>query len=267
MKGLKAGVIPCGIGTLDSNFMIAHDTVLTWENPTAQKKWFPAPLMIFVIKHPEAGWILWDMGSRIDSGEAWPKHITLLDRYEGSEDLRLEVQLEKLGIKPSDVNYVLLSHMHMDHTGYMHMFKDSAEFYVSRVEIMDACTAVLNAADVSTHGWYIRDEVLCPVKKYHYIDRDTEIFPGITLITLPGHTLGSLGCILELESGNRILTGDAVYGDYTFHGTLPGVVQDPVSYKESVRKIKAYQKQYGAEIWFSHDPAQFAKWKKIPHLY
>jgi glyoxylase-like metal-dependent hydrolase (beta-lactamase superfamily II) len=267
MKGLKAGIIPCGTGTLDSNFMIAFDTVRTWKNQNVQKKWFPSTLMMFIIKHPEAGWILWDMGSRPDSGETWPEHITTLDRYEGGEHLWLETQLAELSVKPSDISYVLLSHMHMDHTGYIPVFKDTAEFYVSRTEMMNACAAVMNSDDVSTYGWYIRDEVLCPVKKYHYIERDTEIFPGITLITLPGHTPGCLGCILELESGTRILTGDAVYGNYAFHGVLPGIVQDPVSYNESIRKIKGYQKEYDAEIWFSHDPDQFAKWEKVPHLY
>jgi glyoxylase-like metal-dependent hydrolase (beta-lactamase superfamily II) len=267
MKGLNAGVIPCGIGTLDSNFMISFDSVLTWKDPDAKLKWFPSPLMMFIIKHPEAGWILWDMGSRIDSGETWPPHITMMDKYEGSEAFRIENQLATLGLKPEDIKHVLLSHMHMDHTGNIYLFKDSADFFVSRVEMMNACAAVMNSTDVSTHGWYVKNEVLCPVRKYHYIERDTEIFPGITLITLPGHTPGSLGCILELESGTRILTGDAVYGEYTFNGTVPGILQDPIAYHESVRKIKDYQKKYDAEIWFSHDPEQFNRWEKIPHLY
>jgi glyoxylase-like metal-dependent hydrolase (beta-lactamase superfamily II) len=267
MKGLQAGVICNGSGTLDSNFIKSFDTVMTWKDQNAQKRWYSVPFLIFIIKHPEAGWILWDMGSRPDSGTYWYEHITTLIKPDCPEDLALEKQLATLGLKPADISYVLMSHLHMDHTGYIHMFKDTAEFYVSKVELMEASAIVLNSTDIPTYGWYIRDDVLCPVKKYHYIDRDTEIFPGITLITLPGHSAGCIGCILELESGTRILTGDAVYGDYVFHGTVPGVLYDTIAFHESVRKIKDYQKKYNAEIWFSHDADQCVGWKKVPYLY
>ncbi|MDR2088895.1 MAG: N-acyl homoserine lactonase family protein [Clostridiales Family XIII bacterium] len=267
MKGLKAGIISVGKGTLDSNVVNGFDTMMTWKNPDAKPRWYTVPFIIYIIQHPEAGWILWDMGSRPDSGEAWPEHITTIIKPEFTEEERLENQLALLGLKPADIKYVLMSHLHMDHTGYLPMFKDSAEFYVSREEVMNASAAVLNSTNVSTHGWYIRDEVLCPVGQYHYIDRDTEIFPGITLLPLPGHTSGCLGCILELESGVKILPGDAIYGDYVFHGNVPGVLQDGPAFHESVRKVKAYQKKYNAEIWFPHDADQFSKFKKVPFMY
>ncbi|MEL7655150.1 MAG: N-acyl homoserine lactonase family protein [Bacillota bacterium] len=267
MKGLKAGVIPCGVGIVDSNFMISFNTVMTWDDPDVKPKWFRSPHTMFIIQHPGAGWILWDLGSRPDSAKTWPKHITKYDKYEGAEEIALEKQLDILGIEPKDIRYVILSHLHMDHTGYIRLFKDTAEFFVSRDEMMNACAAVMNSTDVSTHGWYIREEVLCPVKKYHYIDRDTEIFPGIILITLPGHTTGSLGCILELESGTKILTGDAVTCREIYDGALPGFMNDSAAFLESVRKVKEYQKKYDAEIWFSHDPDQFAEWEMVPRLY
>jgi glyoxylase-like metal-dependent hydrolase (beta-lactamase superfamily II) len=267
MKGLKAGIIPCGRGVIDSNVMSSFDTMLTWKTPDAKLKWYTLPFVIFIIKHPDAGWILWDMGSRIDSDDAWPEHITTVIRAKVPEEEQLENQLALFGLKPADISYVLMSHLHMDHTGYLPMFKDSAEFYVSKEEVMVASAAVMNSTDVSTHGWYIRDEVLCPVKKYHYIERETEVFPGITMLPLPGHTSGCLGCILELESGVKILPGDAIYGDYVFHGNVPGVIQDTVAFHESVRKVTELQKKYDAEVWFPHDAELFEKWKKAPYLY
>lgn len=267
MKGLMAGIIPCGFGIVDSNFMISFNTVMTWDDHEIKPKWFRSPHSMVIIQHPDAGWILWDLGSRHDSSETWPEHITKYDKYEGAKELDLVNQLGILGLAPADIRFVILSHMHMDHTGYIDLFKDTAEFFVSKAEMMHACTAVMNSTDESTHGWYIRNEVLCPVKKYHYIDRDTEIFPGITLITLPGHTPGSLGCILELESGTRILTGDAVTCEEIYAGALPGFTHDSAAFLESVRKVTEHQKKYGAEIWFSHDPVQFEKWNTIPYLY
>lgn len=267
MKGLKAGIIPCGFGIVDSNFMINFNTVMTWDDPDAKPKWYRSPHTMVIIRHPDEGWILWDLGSRPDSAEIWPGHITKYDKYEGSEEIALENQLDLLGIEPKDIRYVILSHMHMDHTGYIGLFKDTAEFLVSRSEMMHACATVMNSTNESSYGWYVREEVLCPVKKYHYIDRDTEIFQGITLITLPGHTPGSLGCILELESGTKILTGDAVTCREIYDGALPGFMNDSAAFLESVRKVRDYQKKYEADIWFSHDPAQFEELDKIPYLY
>jgi len=56
MKGLKAGIIPCGFGIVDSNFMISFNAVMTWDNPDVKPKWFRSPHSMVIIHHPDAGW-------------------------------------------------------------------------------------------------------------------------------------------------------------------------------------------------------------------
>lgn len=91
---------------------------------------------IFVHVHPflinsEIGLILCDtgLGFRTDDGE-----------------LLIHKNIKKLGFDPEDVNYVLMSHLHKDHTGGMVDFKDgagriafpNAEYYVQRGEWEEA---------------------------------------------------------------------------------------------------------------------------------
>jgi hypothetical protein len=39
-----------------------------------------------------------------------------------SPDVAIDVQLDKVGVKPSDINYVILGHMHLDHAGNVGKF-------------------------------------------------------------------------------------------------------------------------------------------------
>ena len=44
--------------------------------------------------------------------------------------------------------------------------------------------------------------------QFEVIDGDYEIMPGISLVTLPGHTPGSQGVLVECESGNYLISSD-----------------------------------------------------------
>src|SRR6266566_757509 len=40
-------------------------------------------------------------------------------------DVAIDAQLGKIGVKPSDINYVILGHMHLDHAGNVGKFSGS----------------------------------------------------------------------------------------------------------------------------------------------
>lgn len=267
MKGLKAGILRTGVGTLDSNLILAHSRQLTHDHPHVKLEFCETPFYCILIQHPEVGNILYDTGARPDANEYWPYHISNTDRYAGGPDSSLEAQLALAGLTPKDIHYVIVSHMHMDHIDNIHLFQDTAEFFVHEEEMKFACLSVCRSTNPVDHGWYIREEVLAPVKKWNYITQDQEIFPGITAIHLPGHTPGTMGLILELESGNVICVADAIYNSTSYKGVLPGIIRDPISHLESLQKVKRLQKQYRAEVWFGHDPDQINAMKVLPEMY
>ena len=79
----------------------------------------------YLIKHTQ-GWLLWDTGVA-DAVAAMPEGLPppnpRMTRYRRTKTLA--GQLEQLGVKPSDIKYVAVSHSHPDHVGNIAMFPQS----------------------------------------------------------------------------------------------------------------------------------------------
>src|SRR6516164_7199808 len=96
------------------------------------------PVAFFLIKHPK-GNILFDTGDNgriITDQTYWGPMAAMLDKGV-SADLAIDTQLGKVGIKPADINYVILGHMHLDHAGNVGKFPN-ATIVVQRDEIINA---------------------------------------------------------------------------------------------------------------------------------
>lgn len=267
MKNMKAYVLFLGDMHSDSNYIVMGDTGATPANPTAPHRLLRTPSTAVLINHPEAGWILFDTGMTDDPESEWPNTISGATVIDKPEHTRMERQLELVGVKPKDVKHVIMSHMHMDHIGNDKLFADTADFYVGKEEAAHAFRMVLQSPEPSAHGWYVKSEVLVPRKKLTYIDRDEELFPGVHVITLPGHTPCVLGLVLHLEGGTLIFSSDAVNERRNLNGQVPGSLYDSLGYAESIRKVKELQKKYNAQIFFSHDEAQISEIKLAPEYY
>lgn len=88
--------------------------------------------------------------------------------------------------KPEDIRTVVLSHMHVDHTGYLYLFPH-AEIIVQEKEFAAAFTYAFEQLDQNGHTLYMRRDITAPVDKYTLISGDYEICPGVKCISLPGH--------------------------------------------------------------------------------
>ena len=88
--------------------------------------------------------------------------------------------------KPEDIRTVVLSHMHVDHTGYLYLFPH-AEIIVQEKEFAAAFTYAFEQLDQNEHTLYMRRDITTPVDKYTLISGDYEICPGVKCISLPGH--------------------------------------------------------------------------------
>lgn len=267
VNGSKLYVLDCGYTFMDSNFVIALDTYMTEDNPNAPHRWHKCPTYCVLIKHPTAGNILFDLGTRCDNNEYAPKPITDSDVYHGGPENDLKVLLDKCGVKPEEINYVILSHMHYDHIGNYHLVKDTAEFFISREELNYAFASVCISPNAEDHGFYIRSEVTAEFKRVHIIDEDCELFDGISVFLLPGHTPGVMGCLVEGEERNYFLASDSLYCKASYEGCLPGIIYDSLGFRKSLSKIKRIVKENNAEIWYGHDGEQFDAMKKAPEYY
>src|SRR5213593_4116951 len=76
----------------------------------------------YLLKHTQ-GWMLWDTGVA-DAIAAMPDGQKPADprMTHWKRPKTLANQLEQLGVKPSDIKYVAVSHTHPDHVGNVEMF-------------------------------------------------------------------------------------------------------------------------------------------------
>lgn len=264
---MKVYVINTGILDSDINALYHNVRLCTKSNPDLKAEWVSAPTYCVLIDHPEAGWILFDIGSHPESASIWPGMLSEVSNYKKVPGATIEEQFAAIGIKPSDVKHVIISHMHMDHIGNIGLFKDTAKFYVAREEAKHAFMMVMGSLDVSKRGFYYREDVLAEMD-LTYLDEDQELFPGVHTIMLPGHTAMVVGLVLEMKNKNIILTSDAINGSMIYNdGVLPGACYDTIAHQKTVQKLKKLEKEYDAEVWFSHDMEQFNTLKKVPEYY
>ena len=123
--------------------------------------------------------------------------------------------LAEYGYVPKDVDIVVLTHLHHDHTANIDRF-DDAEFVVQRRELDAARDPIPILASA------YRDGALAELdaQTIRIVDGDTELRDGIDLLLTPGHTEGMQSVVVETAAGPCALIGDLAYGQ---HNLQPGL--------------------------------------------
>ena len=265
---MRLYVLNTGYLETDKNCVVACGAIGTYSNPHIQNQWIKLPVMAFLIE-TENGWFLYDTGSNPDAMKGyWPKNLQEVYPLYQSEEERLGNQLKLCGVNPEDIHTVVLSHLHLDHAGNLHLFKH-ADVYVPKQDFMHAQTQVRLNPDPATHGGYIKADMDVSVKQYHLVDSDFEIAPGVEVVCLPGHTPNLLGLVVHLDGGTVILPQDSVYTTeiYGPPAKMAGLLHDSIAFMNSVEKVRALQKKYNAQIFYAHDEDFFPSLKLAPEYY
>jgi len=133
---------------------------------------------------------------------------------------RQQKSMAEAGIKPGDIDAVVLSHAHIDHIGGIVGADDkslfpNAQFYITQSDF-DFWT------DEGKLGSPLKDFVvharknLLPVRdRIVFIKDNQEFLPGVTAIAAPGHTVGHT--IFMVTSAGKSF---AFLGDLTHHPVL-----------------------------------------------
>jgi N-acyl homoserine lactone hydrolase len=82
--------------------------------------------------------------------------------------------------------------------------------------------------------------------RWELLDGDTEILPGLSVITTPGHTSGHQCVVVSGADGEDLLIGDAAYTPHQFAGPadadlVPGQAADPVAWRGSLDRIRSLE--------------------------
>lgn len=113
-------------------------------------------------------------------------------------------QLARIGLSPKEIHYVICTHFDPDHSGNHDMFSE-ATFVVQRSHYELARQGSLPRLNMSRASWY------APDLRYHLVDGDVELLPGIQLLETSGHVPGHQAVLVRLrQTGPVLLAIDAI---------------------------------------------------------
>jgi N-acyl homoserine lactone hydrolase len=215
------------------------------------------PLLAFLIDHPQ-GLVLFDTGVDTDApGDPF---------LEAGPERRVDRQMERLGYRPDDVRYVILSHLHLDHIGCMPLFP-RATFIVRRQELRAAWWP-----DPYERGYDFGS--LLKTRELEYLQpADGESFDvfgdgALVCIDTKGHTEGHQSLVVTLpESGRVVLAGDAAQVLENLRESVPpGVCWSSQLAVEAIQKLRHLEAQ-GALLILAHELSALATLKIAPDCY
>jgi N-acyl homoserine lactone hydrolase len=207
------------------------------------------PYFLFLIDHPQ-GWVLFDTGLNPKwkgSGEGDDSAMTLVMGHDDD----VVSKLDSLGLIPTDVNHVIVSHLHPDHAGGLQFFPH-AQVYAQQSEIRFAYWPSVYQRDL-----YDRDDFDHDLQWVELTgERDLFGDGSIVITPTPGHTPGHQSVIVRLDSGVFVLVGDAHWlPEKMRERRVPGIVWSPDAMVESWYKLEEIERRQGATLVFTHDLA------------
>ena len=163
-----------------------------------------------------------DMVNRLFYGETyWAPNVSwyiegadrniLVDTSMSAEDTKkyTETKVEDLisfedarssvGLRPEDIELIIQTHLHFDHCGNTAKCKN-AKVIVQKAELDFAFAPHPVFASVYDKG-LIKGCNLVPIQG------DQEIFPGIDVISVPGHTPGTQAVSIQTAKGKAVISG------------------------------------------------------------
>ncbi|MDB5135038.1 MAG: beta-lactamase domain protein [Mucilaginibacter sp.] len=132
----------------------------------------------------------------------------------------LTESLARSGYKPEQIDAVLITHIHIDHTGGLmdgaRMAFPNATIYISKTELDFWLSPESKAnAPESLKTYYAQAEATVgpylKAGKVKAFGNGKELFPGITPIATPGHTPGHTSFMLESGRQKLVFWGDIMH--------------------------------------------------------
>jgi len=156
---------------------------------------FEAPVSSALVRHGQ-GNLLFDTGchpSVVEHGEErWGALMKVMTPVMRAEDTLLP-SLACVGIRPDDIDVVVNSHFHPDHCGCNEFFKNAT--IIAHAREIEAA----NAPGAETAGYLRADWDHSQPMEAVTVEKDVFGDGSVVLVSLPGHTPGTMGAIVNLD--------------------------------------------------------------------
>lgn len=260
---LSTGVMEC-----DHTWLLLQggNTIRDRSHKHEPTPWGECPTHAVLIETAE-GRILWDTGVPRDWETRWAP-TGFQEFFPVQEDPEgpgyLDTALKDLGLETTDIDVLLLSHLHFDHAANAKMFDNGHTRILAQADEIEGVKSI----EGEFQGAHlVSDFAGLNIEAVH---GDEKIVDGVSVIHTPGHTWGTMSLQVDLpEAGTKIFTSDAVYMGASWGPPATGaaIVWDNLKWLESVSKLRAIAEKTGAEVIFGHDSEQRKQMKIAPNGY
>ena len=238
---------------------------------TPKNHWLWLPVYSFLIEHPKArilvdcGWHrdmspegVYDKKAQIKSLGSRLLYMTNQGRI--AKGTAIDEQLQTMGIRPSDLDYVLLTHLDCDHASGLRLVKDARHILVSREEMKCAqrrdivCRVRYNSkwwqgVNLTLIDWNGKEG---PVGKSYSLFDDG----SVTMVNIPGHSDGLCAIKIKNENGKYVLLfSDGGYASKSWKEMITsGIAMDKKMQRQSLQWIREQSMNENCiEALASHD--------------
>jgi len=227
----------------------------------------------YLIHHSD-GYFLWDTGisdAVASMPDGWlPTNNPATDIH-WTRAKTLESQLAAIGVKPSDIRFIGISHTHPDHIGNVELFPQ-VPILIQKAEydyyFAPGKEGILKPP-ADAKPTFLKDH---PAK---LVQEDLDVFGdgSVMIIYTPGHTPGHQSCLVHLpKTGWVLMSGDAVHLQQNwdnrripYFSTMPA--EQRLETQLSMQLMADLISFYHAQLWINHEKPQSDKMKRAPAYY
>lgn len=202
------------------------------------------PVFCFLVQTPDGKNILFDTGWHSEVREhRWRDlaPVNLCDTPILPKGQCVNERLAALGLAPEDLDYVVLSHMHIDHAGGMRDVKGAKHFVASTPEYKAARRGGLTAyrrrhwRGLKVETYDFDKTGFGPKNKYYDLLGDGSVL----MVWMPGHTPGANAMVIRHDGKELILIGDSAYSKKSWYdGVVPGIMTDETNIRNTFSWLK-----------------------------
>ncbi|MCF0137156.1 MAG: N-acyl homoserine lactonase family protein [Oscillospiraceae bacterium] len=287
-KEIKIHILHCGYIRLEKSMPNAGELKLSNSLRhvlAGDSKRVTLPVCAYLIEHPVHGKILVDTGwcrdispegvyDRRALKKLMPGYLADFYRPYLPKGMAIHEQLEKMGIRPEDLDCVVITHLDPDHVSGVKHLQGAKRIVVAEFEYFFSCRYVFRAHQPwKMFMQYPMERIFyraTPRDRYWNFGKPInlnhwtiDLFgdDSISIVNVPGHTEGIGAVIVNTDCGFLpqdfvLLTSDAAFSRQSWEDmSISGLGYSKTSMLRSLDWIKSMSELPGCKAVFaSHDP-------------